>query len=139
MAASLRDRLTSRLAHSFFLLKRPMTLGVRGVVIDNDSILLVRHSYVAGWHFPGGGVEPGESCGQALARELDEEARVALSGPPRLHGIFFNAHASRRDHVAVYVVRAFSVLGARAPDREIREARISSPARACPRERAPAR
>lgn len=129
MAASLRDRLTSRLAHSFFLLKRPMTLGVRGVVIDNDSILLVRHSYVAGWHFPGGGVEPGESCGQALARELDEEARVALLGPPRLHGIFFNAHASRRDHVAVYVVRAFSVLGARAPDREIREARFFPRAR----------
>ena len=125
MAASLRDRLTSRLAHSIFLLMRPMTLGVRGVVIDqNDSILLVRHGYVSGWHFPGGGVEPGESCGQALARELEEEARVALSGPPRLHGVFFNATASRRDHVAVYVVRAFSVGGARAPDREIREARF---------------
>jgi ADP-ribose pyrophosphatase YjhB (NUDIX family) len=125
MTASHRDRLTSRLAHSFFLVTRPMTLGVRGVVIDHDdSVLLVRHGYVAGWHFPGGGVEPGESCGQALARELDEEARVALSGPPRLQGVFFNARASRRDHVAVYVVRAFSVLGARAPDREIREARF---------------
>jgi ADP-ribose pyrophosphatase YjhB (NUDIX family) len=125
MAASFRDRLTSRVAHLSFLLLRPMTLGVRGVVIDkDDSILLVRHGYVSGWHFPGGGVEPGETCVQALARELEEEAHVALVGPPLLHGVFFNAHVSRRDHVAVYVVRAFSVRGARAPNREIEEARF---------------
>ncbi len=125
MAASLRDRLTVRLAHSIFLLVRPMTLGVRGVVIDKDDcVLLVRHGYVSGWHFPGGGVEPGESCGQALARELEEEACVALSGPPLLHGVFFNAQASRRDHVALFVVRAFSLRGARAPDREIKEAQF---------------
>jgi ADP-ribose pyrophosphatase YjhB (NUDIX family) len=125
MAASFRDRLASRLAHSIFLLRRPMTLGVRGVVIGkDDSILLVRHGYVSGWHLPGGGVEPGESCAEALARELEEEARVALDGPPLLHGVFFNAHVSRRDHVAVFVVRAFSVRGERAPDREIEEARF---------------
>jgi ADP-ribose pyrophosphatase YjhB (NUDIX family) len=102
-----------------------MTLGVRGVVIDNnDSVLLVRHSYVSGWHFPGGGVEVGETCADALARELREEASVALSGPPVLHGLFFNGHVSRRDHVAVYVIRDFSVLGERKPDREIEEARF---------------
>jgi ADP-ribose pyrophosphatase YjhB (NUDIX family) len=125
MAASLRDRLALRLAHSIFLLRRPVTLGVRGVVIDkDDSILLVRHGYVSGWHFPGGGVEPGESCVEALARELLEEAHVALDGPPLLHGVYFNAHVSRRDHVALFVVRAFSVRGERAPDREIVEARF---------------
>ena len=127
-SVSFRDRLTSRLAHTAYLLMRPMTLGVRGVVIDeDDSVLLVRHGYVAGWHFPGGGVELGESCGQALARELDEEARVVLSGPPRLHGVFLNVGVSRRDHVAVYVVRAFSIRGERAPDWEIREAQFFPP------------
>jgi ADP-ribose pyrophosphatase YjhB (NUDIX family) len=125
MTASFRDRLTSRLAHLIFLLRRPMTLGVRGVVIAADeSVLLVRHGYVSGWHFPGGGVEPGETCEDALARELEEEARVRLEGPPALHGLFFNGHVSRRDHVAVYVVRGFSVLGERSPDREIEEARF---------------
>jgi ADP-ribose pyrophosphatase YjhB (NUDIX family) len=104
---------------------RPMTLGVRAVVIDdNDRVLLVRHGYVSGWHFPGGGVEVGETCSQALARELEEEARVALIGPPVLHGLFFNAKPSRRDHVAVYVIRNFVVLGERTPDREIEEARF---------------
>lgn len=30
-----------------------------------------------------------------------------MKGDPLLHGLFFNGHASRRDHVAVYVVRQF--------------------------------
>jgi len=104
---------------------RPMTLGVRGAVIDDAGrVLLVRHGYVSGWHFPGGGVEAGETCSQALARELEEEARIALIGPPVLHGLFFNAKPSRRDHVAVYVIRNFVVIGERPPDREIKEARF---------------
>jgi ADP-ribose pyrophosphatase YjhB (NUDIX family) len=118
-------RLRARAAHLVFLATRPMTLGVRGVVIDErDRVLLVRHGYVSGWHFPGGGVEVGETCGEALARELEEEARVALVRPPVLHGLFFNANPSRRDHVAVYVIRDFVVLGERAPDREIEEVRF---------------
>ena len=81
MAAPIRDRLMSRLAHFSFLITRPMTLGVRAVVIDRDEeVLLVRHGYVSGWHFPGGGVEVGETCMEALARELKEEANVALEG-----------------------------------------------------------
>jgi ADP-ribose pyrophosphatase YjhB (NUDIX family) len=125
MAASIRDRLTSRLAHLSFLIARPVTLGVRAVVIDReDRVLLVRHGYVSGWHFPGGGVEAGETCMEALTRELKEEASVALEGPPQLHGIFLNAQSSRRDHVAVYLVRGFRLLGERAPDWEIMEARF---------------
>ena len=107
---------------------RPMTLGVRGVVIDAaGAVLLVKHTYTAGWHFPGGGVEPGETCESALIRELAEEANVAVEPPMQLHGLFFNAHASRRDHVAVYVVRRFRLLGERAPDREILAARFFAP------------
>jgi ADP-ribose pyrophosphatase YjhB (NUDIX family) len=125
MAASIRDRLTSRLAHLSFLIARPVTLGVRAIVIDReDRVLLVRHGYVSGWHFPGGGVEAGETCMEALTRELKEEASVALERPPPLHGIFLNAQSSRRDHVAVYLVRAFQLLGERAPDWEIKEARF---------------
>ena len=120
-------RLRSRIAHLAFLMTRPMTLGVRGVVLGEDeSVLLVRHGYVPGWHFPGGGVEVGETFAHALGRELEEEACVRLEGPPVLHGLFFNGHVSRRDHVAVYLIRRFTVTGVRAPDYEIKEARFFS-------------
>ena len=125
MAASLGERLRVRLLHWSFLLTRPMSLGVRAIVISpDDEILLVRHGYVSGWHFPGGGVEVGETCLESLKRELKEEAQIAIEGPPALHGIFFNTQTSRRDHVAAYVVRSFRVLGERPPDWEIAEARF---------------
>ena len=44
---------------------------------------------------------------QALSRELKEEGNIELVEPPVLHGVFFNAAVSRRDHVALYVVREF--------------------------------
>lgn len=102
---------------------RSMTLGVRGVVLDEQNrVFLVRHSYVPGWHFPGGGVEVGETMIDSLRRELAEEGNIHLRGAPRLHGIFHNAGASRRDHVGVYVVREFDCAGPLKPTWEIREA-----------------
>ena len=97
-----------------------LTVGVRGAILDeHNRVFLVRHTYVRGWHLPGGGVEVGEASQEALRRELREEAGVELTGPPVLHGIFFNSNASRRDHVVVYVVRAFSVVEPKQPDAEI--------------------
>jgi ADP-ribose pyrophosphatase YjhB (NUDIX family) len=97
-----------RVFHLYWRFARGMTLGVRAVVLDADNrVFLVKHSYVAGWHLPGGGVEVGETLGHALTRELMEEGRIELVGEPTLLGIFFNNHASRRDHVAVYVSRRF--------------------------------
>lgn len=125
MAQSVRERLKLRLLHLSFLLTRPMSLGVRAIVVGaGDRVLLVRHGYVSGWHFPGGGVEAGETCLASLARELGEEARVAIEGPPVLHGIFFNDRTSRRDHIVVYIVRSFRVLGERKRNWEIAEARF---------------
>jgi ADP-ribose pyrophosphatase YjhB (NUDIX family) len=97
-----------RVFHLYWRFARGMTLGVRAVVLDSDaSVFLVKHSYVSGWHLPGGGVEVGESFRDALDRELMEEGRIEVTGEPVLHGLFFNSHVSRRDHVAVYVVRHF--------------------------------
>jgi len=84
-----------------------MTLGVRGAIFNpQGQVFLVRHSYVAGWYLPGGGVEPGETLAEALARELMEEGGIALDAPAQLFGVYLNKGASRRDHVALFVSHA---------------------------------
>lgn len=109
-----------RVLHLYWRLARGMTFGVRGVVLDEaNRVFLVKHSYVSGWHLPGGGVEVGETAAQSLGRELREEGNIELDGTPSLHGLFFNRRISRRDHVAVYVVRQFRQLGSPEPNHEI--------------------
>ena len=118
-------RWRDRLMHMSFVLMRPMTLGVRGVALDADNrVLLVKHGYTPGWHFPGGGVEPGETCEYAVGREMEEEACVVVEPPLALHGLFHNVNMSSRDHVAVYVARAFRITGERKPDGEILAAKF---------------
>lgn len=114
------EKSVRRLMHVWFRLARPMTLGVRGIVLDGGGrVLLVRQTYTAGWLLPGGGVEAGETMVEALRREVLEEGNVEISGEPELHGVYFNRRASRRDHVALFVARTVRVLGPRPPDREI--------------------
>jgi ADP-ribose pyrophosphatase YjhB (NUDIX family) len=112
-----------RLLHLYWRFSRGLTLGVRTIVLDQrERVFLIRHTYARGWHFPGGGVEPGETALEAARRELREEAEIELLGQPNLHGLFFTRGASRRDHIVVYLVRDFRVLREKAPDKEIAEA-----------------
>jgi ADP-ribose pyrophosphatase YjhB (NUDIX family) len=97
-----------RLLHVYWRFSRGLTVGVRGLVLDAQGrVFLVKHSYVAGWHLPGGGVEVGETLRTALARELHEEGNIEVVGPPRLFALYYNRRVARRDHVALYVVRNF--------------------------------
>jgi ADP-ribose pyrophosphatase YjhB (NUDIX family) len=117
-----------RLMPFFSLFFGTVTLGVQAVVIDGQGrIFLVRHSYVPGWHLPGGGVEVGETLVDALARELVEEGNIAFVEPPVLHGVFLNSRISRRDHVVVYVVRRFRQDPVLQPNYEIIEHGFFSP------------
>jgi ADP-ribose pyrophosphatase YjhB (NUDIX family) len=89
---------------------RGMTLGVRALLVSEGRVVLVRHTYAPGWYLPGGGVERGESAAEALEREVREEAGARLTAGPRLFGLYRNAAADPRDHVALYVCEAFEAI-----------------------------
>ena len=83
-------------------INRSMTLGVRGVARDEAGrVMLVRHSYVDGWHFPGGGVERGETAEAAMRKEFAEEAALAPEGPLRLFGAYLNPDFPG-DHILLF-------------------------------------
>lgn len=91
---------------------RGISLGVRVCVRDEvGRILLIRHSYLPGWHFPGGGVEFGETATEAARRELIEEGGVELIAPPRLVGLFRNPEWTGGDHVAFFEAGAWKPCG----------------------------
>ena len=68
------------------LFKRDISIRVSGVLIRDNTLLMVAHrkrgeTY---WLLPGGGVEYGESLVEALRREFMEELRVEIEVGPFL-------------------------------------------------------
>lgn len=101
--SAFRYRVMTRVAHFFYFFIKGMTVGVRAACFDREGrLFLVRHSYVPGWHMPGGGVERYETAGEALVKELREEGNLVLTAPPKLIHVYYNRRTSKRDHVVFY-------------------------------------
>lgn len=116
------QRLRARVFLTLKGLWQRMTLGTRVMLVDGDKVLLVRHAYVPGWQFPGGGVGPGETIEHAGARETLEETGYRVIGSMALFGLYHNSSTvTDRDHVAFYVAKTFEKAFERQPDYEIAE------------------
>lgn len=92
-----------------FLL-RPLSIGVKLILIQDGQIVLVKHSYQSGWHIPGGGVKRGETLEQAVRREAREELGATLTDL-RLQGIYTHFGEYKSDHLATFVSEAFTLTG----------------------------
>ena len=102
---------------------RPVSIGVRVMLIKNKEVLLVRQTYVPGWFLPGGGVERGETLEQAARREAREELGAEL-GELNFLGAYTNFGEYKSDHNALFLCTDFS-LGEK-QDLEIAEASFFS-------------
>ena len=98
------EKFFTYILHIFFGITRPLTIGARCIIHDGaGSVMLVRHTYISGWHLPGGGVEVGEVCETALIREVLEECRIEITEKPVLFGVYLNSAVSVHDHVILYI------------------------------------
>ncbi|MDP9311381.1 MAG: NUDIX domain-containing protein [Chloroflexota bacterium] len=105
-------------------LVRPITVGVRALVVNADQVLLVRTHGSQEWVLPGGAAKRGESLRAAAEREAREETGCVVEAE-RLLGVYLSVHEGMTNHVAVFVCRALSPPSARL-NLEIAEARYWS-------------
>ena len=100
----------------------PLTIGVRVIVRDEAArVLLVRHTYAPGWHFPGGAVDKRETASDAAVRELREETLIEALTPPRLVGIYLSLTQKKSDHILFYEAGAWRHAEGKARPLEIAE------------------
>ncbi len=99
---------------------RPVRIGVRAMMIQDDKVWLVRQTYMPGWFMPGGGVKRGETLEQAARREAKEETGAEL-GALKLLGAYSNFTEWKTDHNIVFICHEFEFKGK--PDSEIAELR----------------
>jgi 8-oxo-dGTP pyrophosphatase MutT (NUDIX family) len=104
----------------------PVAFAALALVEQEGKVVLVRHSYAAGWHLPGGGVKWGELPEKAVLRELKEELGLTWASEPEFIGIY-----TRKAFPATNVIALYRVREARfdfKPNLEVREILLVDPA-----------
>lgn len=101
-------RLLYLLARCYWRIFKPLTLGVKVMLIENESIWLVQHTYQPGWFLPGGGVKRNEILETAVRREAREELGAEMD-EIHLFGVYTNDSQYKNDHVVVFMSHKFTL------------------------------
>jgi 8-oxo-dGTP pyrophosphatase MutT (NUDIX family) len=120
-------RLGFPLARIWWRLTRPRHEGVAVAVYVGPALLLVRTSYLVGWHLPGGGVRRGETPEAAARRELAEEIGLTVSALLPAGVTCGMWGDGRRTRVHFFELRLVELPKLRLDNREIVAARLTSP------------
>lgn len=83
--------------------RTPVCFGTNAIVeLTDGKVVLVRHRYMPGLCFPGGGVCPGEPPADAVIRELKEEIGLLRFGSLDLFGLYTRKVGRTTNHIALY-------------------------------------
>jgi 8-oxo-dGTP pyrophosphatase MutT (NUDIX family) len=91
-----------------WLLIKPISTGVRLLMVRDNQVLLVKHVYEPYWYLPGGAVEQGETLDGAVRREAQEEVGATLHDL-QLFGAYTNFENGKSDHIIVYFSSEFDL------------------------------
>lgn len=91
-------------------LLKPMTHGVRILLVRDGQVLLVQHIYEDEWYLPGGLVERGETLEEAIKREAREEVGAEIEDM-QLFGVYTNFTQGWYDHISVFITEDFGLVG----------------------------
>jgi 8-oxo-dGTP pyrophosphatase MutT (NUDIX family) len=84
----------------------PVAYGAHAMIEDGEGrLLLVRHTYMPGWFFPGGGVNRGEPACDAVRRELEEEIGLERFEACELFGLYTRKHVWATNVIALFHIR----------------------------------
>jgi ADP-ribose pyrophosphatase YjhB (NUDIX family) len=114
-------RFLYRLYGAYLWFARPLTMGVRIILMREGRVLLIRQTYLDGWYIPGGGIRKAETLDQAIRREAREEVQAELAGL-ELIGVFSSFDEYKNDHTALFASSEFTLGGGH--DREVAEIRF---------------
>lgn len=109
MIKSLAFKIFHKIRNCAFKVLAVKTVGARALVVNNDQVLLIKHTYQEGWYTIGGAVEKSESMRRAIFRELLEEVGLTPLEEPELFGVYHSNSEKRDDYVAFYIVKKFEM------------------------------
>ena len=96
------------LKNVFFSIFSKKTVGVRILLIQDNQVLLVKHTYQSGWYSVGGAVDPKETPRAAIERELYEEVGATLLAAPELFSVYYSNNEKRDDYIIFYIAKGCS-------------------------------
>lgn len=100
---SLLYKLGYPVAKLYWFFRRPVTAGVRCLVLHGDQILLIRHTYGNPLRTTvGGGIKTGETLAQAVIRETKEEVGITLESVTKIGELLYKGEY-KRDTIHVFI------------------------------------
>jgi 8-oxo-dGTP pyrophosphatase MutT (NUDIX family) len=100
------SRASLALSLAFRAYRTPVALGTNAIVeLTSGKVVLVRHRYMPGLCFPGGGILPGEAPAVAIMRELEEEIGLLRFDSRELSGLYTRKVGWTTNLIALYRLR----------------------------------